>query len=94
MKEKMSDKPGKVHPLVGCHALENGRTYRISDTGQPYVKGEYPSGGFHIEALLSSGAWSYIDNSPDLECVENFLRGVALLPPNATGEPEGASNGQ
>ena len=54
--------------------LDNGRTYRIINTGQPYVSGEYPTGGFVIQTWLPTGIWSYIDNSPDMECVEQFLR--------------------
>lgn len=62
------------------HALANGRTYKVADTRQPYVDGEYPSGGFVIHALLvHSKEWSYIDNSPNEDCVQSFLRAAARL---------------
>lgn len=63
------------------HELPNGRTYQVIDTRQPFVDGEYPSGGFVIKALLvHSNEWSYVDNSPDETCVQNFLRAAARLP--------------
>lgn len=68
--------------MLGVHTLENGRIYKIEDTGREYVGGEYPSGGLLITTKLNSGNWSYIDNSPDYVCVKNFLRHAALLTPN------------
>lgn len=94
MTERSGDMAVALEPVVGLHTLANGRTYRISDTGRQYEPGEYPTGGFHIAVQLPSGQWSYIDNSPDAECVRNFLRAAARLAPNAelsrvaAGEPK------
>lgn len=67
--------------VAGIHTLSNGRIYRVLDTGTPYAGGEYPYGGFHISVKLPSGNWSYIDNSPDEECVRNFLKAARRLSP-------------
>jgi len=63
------------------YVLENGRIYRTTDTGKPYVTGEYPSGGIHIAMLLESGRWGYLDNSPDTETVTELMRALARLRP-------------
>lgn len=69
------------------HRLKNGRVYRVIDTGLPYKNGEYPSDGFHICVLLpgkmitDENGWGYIDNSPDQECVNNFLKAAERLKP-------------
>jgi hypothetical protein len=65
--------------IIGIHKLTNGRTYRITDTGQPYTNGEYPSGGLLICVLLRDDDWSYVDNSPDEDCAKNFLRAASKL---------------
>lgn len=81
-RDKTRGADGRLDALVGLHTLPNGRTYRIADTGRPYMAGEYPEGGLHIAVRLSSGMWSYIDNAPDAECARNFLKAAARLPPN------------
>jgi hypothetical protein len=73
-------------PILGVHTLPNGRRYKITDTGQPYLSGEYPQGGLHIatwEPRLNDGAgdWVYIDNAPDETCARDFLRLAAQLAP-------------
>ena len=69
--------------LLGEHTLRNGRRYRVTDTGKPYRPGEYPSGGLHVAVWLKSQQWGYIDHAPNAECVQNFLRHAARLPPDA-----------
>ena len=64
--------------------LKNGRIYRLVDTKEPYINGEYPKGGIIIFAWSSelnsgNGMWVYIDNSPDEECVKNFLSAMERL---------------
>jgi hypothetical protein len=64
--------------------LPNDRVYRLHYTKQPYVSGEYPTGGIIIQAWEPSmnsgtGGWSFIDNSPDEECVNNFLKAMERL---------------
>jgi hypothetical protein len=63
--------------------LQNGRTYKITDTETPYQLQEYPTGGLVIHAKddrYTSG-WVYIDNSPDNETKERFLQSAARLSP-------------
>jgi hypothetical protein len=63
------------------YTLANGRVYKVVDTGREYIDGEYPSGGFLITTqLVISKEWSFIDYSPDAECVANFLRFAERLP--------------
>lgn len=63
------------------YTLDNGRVYKVVDTGREYVDGEYPSGGFLITAqLVVSKEWSFIDFSPNADCVANFLRVAERLP--------------
>ena len=82
MSERSEGMDVALDPLVGLHTLPNGRSYRVSDTGREYESGEYPTGGLHIAVQLPSGQWGYIGNSPDAECVRNFLRAAARLTPN------------
>lgn len=80
-RESIEEIKEKVPSVAGIHTLSNGRIYRVLDTGTPYAGGEYPYGGFHISVKLPSGNWSYIDNSPDEECVRNFLKAARRLSP-------------
>ena len=57
--------------------LKNNRMYRIIDTKKPYQSGEYPSGGFTISTCIHKNFWSYLDNSPDRETLNNFLEALA-----------------
>lgn len=66
-------------PIPTRHELENGRIYYVFDTGIPYVHGEYPTGGYVIKAQMKSGTLCYIDNAPDMECVNNFLAKARML---------------
>lgn len=63
--------------------LENGRVYRIIDTGIPYEDGEYPKGGWKIDAQDArfDNGWCFIDFSPSMEEVENFLKSAERLDP-------------
>lgn len=66
--------------IIGVHEFSNGRRYKVTDSGKPYVRGEYPTGGYLITVWSRTAQmWQYIDNSPDLECVANFLRAAAQL---------------
>ena len=72
--------------------LSNGRVYRLTDAGE-YIHGEYPEGGIKIctwDARLNegNGGWMYVDNSPDVECVRNFLHAASRLPPLPAAQPE------
>lgn len=67
------------------HELKNGRKYKVIDTGTPYVRGEYPSGGFVIFTDLN-GKWAYVANSPDENCVKDFLRLAERLSPRTQDE--------
>lgn len=58
--------------------LSNNRQYSVTDTGKPYQNGEYPSGGFKIR-LWHNGQWIFLDHSPNMECVNNFLKAAARL---------------
>ncbi len=85
--EEVKDAPApSLPPICGEHTLPNGRTYRIRDTGKPYMGGEYPSGGLLILAWSAAtpekeARWLYIDNSPDEECARAFLEGAVRLAP-------------
>lgn len=54
--------------------LPNGKCFKIVDTGKPYVDGEYTSGGIAIYRKNPDGLFIWLDNSPDMECVQAFLR--------------------
>ncbi len=81
----MNDQP----PIVGEHALPNGRRYSILDTGAPYKPGEYPSGGLHIRLWFSEqSGWIHLDYAPDEAAARGFLKAAARLgpPPTPPGE--------
>lgn len=64
------------------YELKNGRRYRVTDTGQPYVGGEYPSGGLLIRGWNPSRQdWDFIDHSPSQQCVDHFLTAAEKLGP-------------
>jgi len=63
------------------YLLPNGRIYRVSYSGRPYTGGEYPCGGYLICLQKPNCDWWYIDNSPDEECVQNFLKSASRLTP-------------
>lgn len=80
----MSTTAATVPPILGEHALPNGRRYRITDTGAPYVPGEYPKGGIEIRSWddrANPPRWLFIDYSPDEEAARGFLRMAASLQP-------------
>lgn len=54
--------------------LPNGNRYKVVDSKLPYRLTEQPSGGFVIWHEYAKGKWGYIDNSPNMECVNNFLK--------------------
>lgn len=92
----VSDMPGgiEIHPMVGnilktgnvksfyqrTVTLANGRVYHIKDTGQPYENGV---GGWKIlsEDSRFSNGLVFIDFSPSMVEVENFLKAAARLGP-------------
>jgi hypothetical protein len=68
------------------HTLSNGRVYKLTDTGKPFVQGEYLSGGVVITAWEprsnnGEGAWILIDYSPDMPTAIGFLRLAQRLSP-------------
>lgn len=64
------------------YELKNGRRYRVADTGQPYIGGEYPSGGLLIWGWNPRRQdWDYIDNSPSQQCADHFLAAAERLAP-------------
>jgi hypothetical protein len=57
------------------YTLRNGRKYKITNTGKPYRQEEYPPGGFTIHGWNpTKQRWDFIDDSPDMDCVANFLK--------------------
>ncbi len=79
-KEETIDTKQRYKPKDCCrennkvYKLKNGKVFCVTDTKQPYINGEYPSGGFLIRILKSDDNWSFIDYSPNEECVANFLK--------------------
>lgn len=64
-----------VNPNEVIYMAQTGSIYKIFNTGEPYVDGEYPTGGYDIHAYdRLSEEWRYIDNSPDFECLEACLK--------------------
>jgi hypothetical protein len=57
--------------------LLNGKEYKIIDTKKPYQDGEYPSGGYEIFLKQENGEFVYIDNSPNIVTVNEFLKMVS-----------------
>ncbi len=77
-------------PVEYEHVLDNGRKYKLVDTGTPYKAGEYPSGGILLHAWEprskgGEGAWVYVDHSPDAGTAREFLRHASRLPPIPEG---------
>jgi len=63
------------------HILANGRVYKVKHTGEPYRNSEYPSGGYLITRQLDiTRQWTFVDYSPCLASVADFLRIAAKLP--------------
>lgn len=60
-------------------ALDNGRTYKVTDTKQPYTPGEYPTGGFIIH-LKHNEEWVYLDHSPNERTLRDFIFAAQKLP--------------
>lgn len=65
--------------------LKNKRRYRLTETGEPYQGGEYPTGGILIHtwdnrANQGEGGWLYLNHSPSQEWVDFFLKAAERLP--------------
>ena len=64
----------------GYHCYPNGRMYMVKDTGEPYVVGEYPSGGLTINLWIErSKRWGYLCSSPDANCAWKSLNSFERL---------------
>ena len=76
---------GAESPIAGEHLLTNGRRYRITDTGQPYTPGEYPSGGLSIYVWHPAiENWSYVSNAPSDVEARAFLASAERLADEGT----------
>jgi hypothetical protein len=54
----------------------------VSLKNGPYTLKEYPEGGIIIHGRNPhKNTWEFVDDSPNMECVENFLKAAAELPP-------------
>ena len=67
------------------YEFDNGRTYRVIDTGKPYIDKEYHSGGFVIHTMLGDN-WCFICNSPDRECIDYTLKALKRMSKRMVGD--------
>jgi hypothetical protein len=93
MLDKLKEVAQKVdssgpHPIV---ELSNGRLYKIVETNNIYVDGEYPSGGIIVTTHIESprgNVWVYLDNCRDVDGLIGYLK---LMGKNKGQTPESQS---
>lgn len=58
--------------------FKDGSVFGVSDTKQPYVRWEsFETGGYKINQWSwSIATWTYVDNSPNLDTLFNFLKAL------------------
>lgn len=62
--------------------LANGREYKITDTGLPYVVCDRSDGGLVVHAIDPRFSVPvYIDNVADDQQLEQFMKALERLPP-------------
>lgn len=64
--------------LLETRVLANGKKYQVWHTGNPYINGEYPTGGYTVLNWMPCyKEWILATISPNLECLEEFFRLVS-----------------